>query len=126
MTHPSGDHWSPKAIILYNTNFPYSSYFDAVSIQLIQLLKIYFYVIFYFEFDRFDRRNGSFWYIVRHLETVYLGRSRELTKLTLLDPDHFQGCRVLSLFGGGPVDAACSQTLISWIKPKATLEVDHT
>ena len=71
-----------------NMNFPYSLSFDPVSSPSNHLLKIIFFTSFFISDSTVLRKMDHF-----DISFVIwkLSRSRELTKPTLLDPDHFPG-----------------------------------
>ena len=80
-------------------DFPYSSSIDPVSSPLSHLLKKN---IFYFIFlsDSTVLRKMDHFDISDSFVIWKLSRSRELTKPTLLDPDHFPGSRSRANLGG--------------------------
>ena len=69
-----------------NMNFPYSLSFDPVSSPSNHLLKIILFTSFFIS-------DSTVWRKMDHFDVSFviwkLSRSRELTKPTLLDPDHF-------------------------------------
>ena len=69
-------------------NFPYSSFFDPVSSPSNHLLKNNFFTSFFISDSTVLRKMDHF-----DIQFVIWksSRSRELTKPTLLDPDHFPG-----------------------------------
>jgi len=93
--NPNGHSFLPKHdnFLLYkNMNFPYSFFFDPVSSPSNHLLKIIFLTSFFI-------LNSTVLRKMDHFDTQFvklkLFRSRELTKPTLLDPDHLPGSQVL-------------------------------
>ena len=71
-----------------NTNFPYSSSFDPVSSPSIHLLNNHFFTSFFIS-------DSTVLWKMDHFDISFVTwkgfRSWELTKPTLLDPDHFPG-----------------------------------